>query len=118
MNKFFTCVGFGLWAFITMSVQAEERVGNAQAAKMKVTTCMGCHGIKGYRASFPEVYRVPMLGGQSKKYIEAALHAYKQGSRKHATMRSIAASLSDQDIADLAAYYSQQNQIVRDHRTK
>lgn len=112
------CVGFGLWAFITMNAQAVERVGNAQAAKTKATTCMGCHGIKGYRASFPEVYRVPMLGGQSKKYIETALHAYKQGGRKHATMRSIAASLSDQDIADLAAYYSEQNQITQNNRTK
>ncbi len=118
MNKFLKCAGLGLWAFITMNAQAAELIGNAQAAKMKVSMCMGCHGIKGYRASFPEVYRVPMLGGQSAKYIETVLHAYKQGGRKHGTMRSIAASLSDQDIADIAAYYSQQNQGAHDNRTK
>jgi cytochrome c553 len=50
-----------------------------------------------------------MIGGQSAKYIESALHAYKKGDRKHPSMRGIAASLSDQDIADVAAYYSQQN---------
>jgi cytochrome c553 len=51
---------------------------------------------------------VPMLGGQSAKYIESALKAYRKGDRKHPTMRGIAGGLSDQDIANLAAYYSQQ----------
>jgi cytochrome c553 len=49
-----------------------------------------------------------MLGGQSEKYIAAALNAYKKGERKHPTMVGIAAGLSDQDIADVAAYYAQQ----------
>ncbi len=49
-----------------------------------------------------------MIGGQSAKYIESALQAYRKGDRKHLSMRGIAGSLSDQDIADLAAYYSQQ----------
>jgi cytochrome c553 len=70
--------------------------------------CIGCHGIADYKTSFPEVYRVPKIGGQSAKYIEAALHAYKKGDRNHPSMHGIAASLSDQDIADIAAYYSQQ----------
>ncbi|MES4792956.1 MAG: cytochrome C, partial [Chloroflexota bacterium] len=52
-------------------------------------------------------YRVPMIGGQSEKYIIAALNEYKKGDRKHPSMRGIAASLSDQDIADVAAYYAQ-----------
>jgi cytochrome c553 len=69
--------------------------------------CIGCHGIKGYQASFPEVYRVPMISGQNAKYIASALTAYKKGERKHPTMRGIADSLSDQDIADVAAYYEQ-----------
>jgi cytochrome c553 len=69
--------------------------------------CIGCHGIKGYQASFPEVYRVPMISGQNAKYIASALNAYKKGDRKHPTMRGIATSLTDQDIADIAAYYSQ-----------
>jgi cytochrome c553 len=59
--------------------------------------------------TFPEVYQVPMIGGQSAKYIEAALQAYKKGDRKHPSMRGIATSLSDQDIADIAAYYAQQS---------
>ena len=69
--------------------------------------CIGCHGIVGYKASFPEVYQVPKISGQNAKFIEAALHAYKKGERKHPTMRAIADPLSDQDIADLAAFYEQ-----------
>jgi len=69
--------------------------------------CIGCHGIPGYKASFPEVYNVPYIAGQNAKYIEAALNAYKKGDRKHPTMRGIAETLTEQDIADLAAYYAQ-----------
>jgi cytochrome c553 len=87
---------------------AGDVVGNPKAAEMKISMCIGCHGIPGYKASYPELYQVPMLGGQSAKYIENALHAYQSGERKHPTMRGIAAGLSDQDIADVAAYYSQQ----------
>lgn len=83
-------------------------VGNANAGKGKVENCIGCHGIPDYKSSFPEVYSVPKIGGQSAKYIEAALHAYKKGDRKHPSMNGIAGALSDQDIADVAAYYSQQ----------
>jgi len=67
---------------------------------------MGCHGIKGYQTTFPEVYKVPMISGQGAKYIMAALSEYRKGERKHPTMRGIAGPLTDQDIADLAAYYS------------
>jgi len=69
--------------------------------------CVGCHGIIGYQASFPEIHKVPMIAGQSATYITAALTAYKGGDRKHPTMRAIADTLTEQDIADLAAYYSQ-----------
>ena len=89
---------------------AADVVGNAQNARSKIEMCIGCHGIPGYKATFPEVFPVPMIGGQSAKYIESALQAYKKGDRKHPTMRGIAASLSDQDIADIALYYAQQNQ--------
>ncbi len=71
----------------------------------RVAMCTGCHGIPAYQASFPEVHKVPMISGQNAKYISAALNAYKAGERKHPTMRAIAASLSDQDISDFAAYY-------------
>lgn len=79
--------------------------GNADAAKAKVAMCVGCHEIPGYKASFPTVYSVPKIVGQSAKYIESALQAYKKGDRNHPTMRGIAGSLSDQDIADVAGYY-------------
>lgn len=71
----------------------------------KTAMCLGCHGIRGYQASFPEVYKVPMISGQSAKYVAAALTAYKNGERKHPTMRAIATSLSEQDINDIAAFY-------------
>jgi cytochrome c553 len=87
---------------------AADVVGNAKTAENKVAMCIGCHAIPGYKAVFPEVYQVPMIGGQSAAYIESALKAYRKGDRKHPSMRGIAGSLSDQDIADLAAYYSQQ----------
>lgn len=75
------------------------------AAKQKVSMCIGCHGIPEYKASFPSVYRVPKIAGQNVKYLENALLAYRKGERSHPTMRGIAGSLSDKDIADLAAYY-------------
>src|SRR2546427_3760417 len=81
---------------------------DAKAGEKKAAMCIGCHGIPRYQASFPEVHKVPMISGQSAKYISTALAGYKKGERKHPTMRAIAASLSDQDIADLAAYYAQQ----------
>jgi cytochrome c553 len=80
--------------------------GNAQAARDKISMCIGCHGIPGYKASFPELYHVPKIAGQNAQYIEAALNEYKKGSRSHPTMGAVARSLSDQDIADLATYYA------------
>jgi hypothetical protein len=105
MKKLFVLIA--LASLAQVSVAADVK-GDVNAAKNKVAMCVGCHGIPGYKASFPEVYRVPMLGGQSEKYIAAALNAYKKGERKHPTMVGIAAGLSDQDIADVAAYYAQQ----------
>lgn len=79
---------------------------DAKAGEKKAAMCIGCHGIPGYQASFPEIYKVPMISGQGAKYIVSALTAYKKGERKHPTMRAIAGSLSDQDMADLAAFYA------------
>lgn len=80
--------------------------GDAKAGAKKIQMCQGCHGIPGFRTAYPDVYHVPRLGGQSPAYIVSALKAYKAGDRNHPTMRGIAASLSEQDMADLAAYYS------------
>jgi cytochrome c553 len=94
--------------FATAQAQTAKPAAPAPSAiESKVAMCIGCHGIKGYQASFPEVHKVPMISGQSEKYIVAALNAYKKGERKHPTMRSIAVSLTEQDTADIAAYYAQ-----------
>lgn len=95
-------------AGIANAALAADVVGNPKAAENKISMCIGCHGIPGYKATFPDVYSVPMIGGQSAQYIVASLNAYKKGERNNPSMRGIAASLSDQDMADLAAYYSQQ----------
>jgi cytochrome c553 len=79
--------------------------GDAVAGQRKTQMCAGCHGIPGWRTAFPEVYSVPKIGGQHPAYIVKALQAYKSGERNHPSMRAIAASLSDKDMADLAAYY-------------
>lgn len=80
--------------------------GDPVAGKAKTSMCAGCHGIGGYKTAFPEVYSVPRIGGQHAAYIVKALQAYKSGERGHPSMRAIAASLTDKDMADLAAYYA------------
>jgi len=87
-------------------VSADELQGNPQTGETKVSMCIGCHGIQGYQASFPQVYKVPKIAGQNAKYIINALNAYKKGDRRHPSMHGIAASMTDQDMADVAAYYS------------
>ena len=107
MNKLLTTMFALAVACVTVSAQAQKITGNAEAGAKKTAMCVGCHGIIGYQASFPEIHKVPMIAGQSATYIVSALTQYKGGERKHPTMRAIADSLSEQDIADLAAYYSQ-----------
>ena len=85
---------------------AQAPVGNAEAAKAKTSMCEGCHAVPGYRTASPHVYHVPKIGGQQPVYLVNALQEYKLGARSHPTMRAIAESLSEQDMADLAAYYS------------
>ncbi len=106
MTKSLSIVFAFVVAAATFSSQAQEVQGDAKAGEKKIAMCIGCHGIVGYQASFPEVYKVPKISGQGGKYIASALNAYKKGERKHPTMRSIATSLSDQDIADISAYYA------------
>ncbi|MBH1987389.1 MAG: cytochrome c4 [Burkholderiales bacterium] len=98
-------VTLGLLASLFGSAVAQGVVGDPAAARQKVAMCIGCHGINGYQASFPEVHKVPMISGQSAKYLAAALTAYQKGERKHPTMRGIATTLSEQDISDLSAFY-------------
>ncbi|MBX3589025.1 MAG: cytochrome c4 [Ramlibacter sp.] len=107
MNKLLTTVFALAVACVTAVSHAQDIKGDAKAGEKKIDMCIGCHGIIGYQASFPEVYKVPKISGQGAKYIISALNAYKKGERKHPTMRGIADSLSDQDMADVAAFYSQ-----------
>ena len=98
---------FGMAAtmMIGVSAMAQTPAGNAAAGAKLNSMCIGCHGIAGYKTAFPEVYSVPKIGGQHPAYIVKALQAYKSGDRDHPSMKGIAATLSDKDMADLAAYY-------------
>jgi cytochrome c553 len=89
------------------AAQTLAPAGDPMRGAQKVQMCQGCHGILGWRTAYPEVYRVPKIAGQHPAYIVAALKEYKAGQRSHPSMDAIAASLSDQDMADVAAYYSQ-----------
>ena len=111
MNKLFQVCIAGAVAFSALPTLAADvtNSGNAKAAEAKISMCIGCHQIPNYKASFPDVYSVPLIKGQNAKYIEAALQAYKKGERNHLTMQSVAKGLSDQDIADIAAYYGASN---------
>jgi cytochrome c553 len=102
MNKLLTTV----FALAVASVTGTALAQDAKAGEKKNAMCIGCHGIVGYQASFPEVYKVPKISGQSAKYIVSALSAYKDGSRRHPTMRAIAESLTEKDMGDLAAFYA------------
>ena len=85
--------------------QTPGPVGSADAGRSKTSMCIGCHGLSGYKTAYPEVYSVPKISGQNQQYIIKALQGYRAGDRKHPSMMGIARSLSDQDMADLAAYY-------------
>jgi cytochrome c553 len=107
MNKFLSSLSVLVVACATtFAANAQEVKGDATAGEKKIAMCIGCHGIKGYQASFPEIHKVPMISGQGAAYIASSLNAYKKGERRHPTMRGIADSLTEQDIADVSAYYS------------
>jgi cytochrome c553 len=120
MNKLLTLLFVLAVACVTGSVNAQTPAAPAPAANKanastapepkslegKTAMCMGCHALPRYQTTFPEVYKVPMIWGQGAGYIAAALTEYKTGGRKHPTMRAIATTLSDQDIKEMAAYFS------------
>ncbi len=99
--------------FRILAVAALAATGVAQAAENTQTTienriaqCQGCHGIPDWKTAFPEVYRVPKLGGQKANYIVSALKAYQSGERDFPTMRAIAGPLTEQEMQQLANYYA------------
>ncbi|MCB1841692.1 MAG: cytochrome c [Halioglobus sp.] len=89
---------------LTLSTVTAHAAGDPEQGEELAYTCMGCHGITGYRNAYPS-FRVPKLGGQKAGYIETALKEYRSGTRSHRTMHAQGSTLSDQDIADLAAYF-------------
>ena len=106
MHRLFFAALVSLATPLALAQQAAQQKGDADLAhRTKTAMCIGCHGIPGYKTAFPTVYHVPKIAGQQPAYIVSALKAYKSGERSHPSMRGIAASLTDQDMADLAAYY-------------
>ena len=97
-----SCIAATTLALVSFAAQADGDI--ARGAKLAYT-CLGCHGIENYKNAYPK-YSVPKLGGQNQDYIVAALAEYKAGARWHPTMRGYATELSDQDRADLAAWFN------------
>ncbi len=101
-------VAAATFSAVSLTAQAQAVTGDIAAGQRKAEMCIGCHGIPGYQNSFPEIHKVPMISGQGGAYIVASLKAYKSGERRHLSMRGIAGSLTDQDMADLGAFYESQ----------
>ena len=84
---------------------AAQAAGDAAAGEQKAYTCLGCHGVKHYVNTYP-TYHVPKIAGQHEAYLISALQSYRSKQRGHATMQANAGLLTDQDIEDIAAYFS------------
>jgi cytochrome c553 len=83
--------------------QTPAVAGDAKRGQVLAYTCNGCHAIPNYKNVYP-TYSVPKLRGQRPEYLVAALKSYKSGERSHGTMHSQAASMNEQDMADIAVY--------------
>jgi cytochrome c553 len=102
-------ISIALVSTLLLLLAVTAQAGDAERGKVLSDTCMGCHGIPGYRNAYP-MYRVPKLGGQSEEYLVIALQSYRSGARQHPTMRAQGDSLSDEDMADIAAYFASQGE--------
>jgi cytochrome c553 len=89
-------------AALALSSTALLAEGNAAAGKTKAAACFACHGTDG-NAIDPQY---PRLAGQYNMYLQQALHEYKDGRRNNPIMKGFVATLSDQDIEDVAAFFS------------
>ncbi len=98
-----TLAALGLGIVLSVSSMLANAEGDAKRGEKLAYTCLGCHGIPSYKNAYPN-YRVPKLGGQHPAYLDAALKAYASGERSHPSMYAQAATMSDQDRADIAAY--------------
>jgi len=95
-------------AFSASAVAAPT--GNAAAGKKKAGTCAACHGDG--NKTLNDTY--PRLAGQYPEYLSKAMHEYKSGKRKNAIMAAQAQTLTEQDIADLSAYYGSLKPVIHD----
>jgi len=95
----------GTAALMVTLLPVAHAAGDAAAGAGKAETCLGCHGVEHYVNTYP-TYKVPKVAGQHEAYLVAALQAYRSKTRSHPTMQANAANLSDQDIADIAAYFA------------
>jgi cytochrome c553 len=107
VRSVWTVVALACASFASTTVPAQDQPlqGDAKHGKAISYTCLGCHGIEGYKNAYP-MYSVPKLEGQHPEYLSAALQEYRSGDRAHLTMHAQASTLSDQDIADIAAYFA------------
>lgn len=85
---------------------AAEVKGDPARGAMKNSMCIGCHGIPEYKTAFPVLYRVPKIAYQNEAYLVAALKGYQSRERNHPSMVAVSTSLTEQDMADLAAFYA------------
>ncbi len=102
-NVMLVALAMGMLA--TSAARAASDQGDAEAGRVKSLGCMGCHAIPGYSNIYP-TYHVPRVGGQHAQYIIEALKAYKSKQRSHPTMQAQAATLSEDDMKDIAAFFS------------
>jgi len=99
-----------LTIMLILVAASAQAAGDAERGAVLANTCLGCHGIPGYRNAYPN-YRVPMLGGQHEDYLVISLQGYQADTRAHPTMSAQSDSLSDQDMRDLAAYFASQGEV-------
>lgn len=105
MNKFQNAAAATLLSFVPVAVFA---AGNTTDGQNKSAVCTACHGADG--KSTQPIY--PNLGGQQQNYLTKSLRDFRDGSRQDPVMSSFAASLSDTDIEDLAAWYASQQGLT------
>jgi len=105
MNKFQNTVAVTLLSLVPVAASA---VGNAAEGQNKSAVCHACHGTNGM--STQPIY--PNLGGQQQNYLNKALHDFRDGARQDPIMNGFAASLSDADIEDIAAWYASQQGLT------
>jgi len=92
-------------AILVLSIMGASHAADPEAGKAKTVTCVACHGQTGI--SVAPIY--PNIAGQPEQYLVSALQAYKTGDRTNPMMQPMVAALTDEDIENIAAYFSGQS---------